>query len=88
MTATAQVKTIGANGQLSLGKRFAGRHVIVEEQAEGVWVIRTAQIIPDSEAWIHEPKAAKDLALALAHTPKPPAAGDDELVLNRAEHAE
>ena len=26
------VKVIGANGQISLGKQFAGRQVLVEEQ--------------------------------------------------------
>ncbi len=33
-TATTQlsVKVIGANGQISLGKQFAGRQVLVEEQ--------------------------------------------------------
>lgn len=43
-----QIKTIGASGQISLGKEYAGRHVIIEEIEEGVWLIKTASIIPDS----------------------------------------
>ena len=35
------VKVVGANGQLSLGKRFAGRQVLVEEREPGVWLVRT-----------------------------------------------
>lgn len=31
------VKVIGANGQISLGKQFAGRQVLVEEREPGVW---------------------------------------------------
>jgi hypothetical protein len=66
------VKLVGANGQISLGKQFAGRQVLVEEQEAGVWLIRTATVIPDNELWLHEAKAASDLARALewakAHT--------------------
>lgn len=68
------VKVIGANGQISLGKQFAGRQVLVEEQEPGVWLVRTATVIPDNERWLHEPQAAVDLARALdwatANTPR------------------
>lgn len=60
------VKVIGANGQISLGKQFAGRQVLVEEQETGVWLIRTATVIPDNERWLHQPEAAADLARAMA----------------------
>ncbi len=56
---------VGANGQISLGKQFAGRQVLVEEQEPGVWLVRTATVIPDNERWLHEPQAAADLARAL-----------------------
>ena len=67
------VKVVGANGQISLGKQFAGRQVLVEEREPGVWVVRTVTVIPDNELWLHEPAAAADLQAALAwaadHTP-------------------
>lgn len=59
------VKVIGANGQISLGKQFAGRQVLVEEQEPGVWLVRTATVVPDNERWLHQPQAAADLARAL-----------------------
>ncbi len=43
------VKVIGANGQISLGKEFAGRQVLVEERESGVWMIRLAVVIPENE---------------------------------------
>ena len=61
----ATVKVVGANGQISLGKQFAGRQVLVEEREPGVWMIRTATVIPDNERWLHEPGAAADLRDAL-----------------------
>lgn len=59
------VKVVGANGQISLGKQYAGRQVLVEEREPGVWIVRTATVIPDNERWLHEPKAAVDLQTAL-----------------------
>jgi hypothetical protein len=56
----AALKLVGSNGQ------YAGRHVLVEEREPGVWVIRTATVIPDNERWLHEPSAAADLQAAMA----------------------
>lgn len=69
MTATAtqpSVKIIGANGQISLGKQFAGRQVLVEEKEPGVWLVRTATVVPDNERWLHEGQSAAQLQQALA----------------------
>lgn len=60
------VKVVGANGQISLGKQFAGRQVLVEEQEAGVWLVRTATVVPDNERWLHMPAAASDLSNALS----------------------
>lgn len=59
------VKVVGANGQVSLGKRYAGRQVLVEEREPGVWVVRIARVVPENEAWLHEPRAMADLQSAL-----------------------
>lgn len=73
LTSPRSVKIIGANGQISLGKQFAGRQVLVEEKEAGVWLIRTATVIPDNERWLHEPQAASDLSKALAWSAQNPA---------------
>jgi hypothetical protein len=67
-----EVKTIGGSGQISLGKEFAGRTVMVEELEPGVWMIKTAQVIPDNELWLHTPevRASLDRALSHAHSTK------------------
>lgn len=61
----SSIKMIGANGQISIGKQFAGRQVLVEEQEPGVWLVRTATVIPDNEHWLHEIQAEADLTHAL-----------------------
>jgi len=86
-TAHASIKVIGANGQISLGKQFAGRQVLVEEQEPGVWLIRTASIIPDNERWLHTPRTGEDLARALEwarSNPPDEANADDTLARMRA----
>ena len=64
--ATATVKLVGSNGQISLGKQFAGRQVLVEEQEPGVWLVRTASVIPDNERWAHTADASAALTAAMA----------------------
>lgn len=76
------VKVIGANGQISLGKQFAGRQVLVEEQEPGVWLIRTATVIPDNERWLHLPQASTDLRTALAWAQaNPPIEANADVIL-------
>ncbi len=60
------VKAIGASGQLYLGREYAGRSVLVEQPEPGVWVIRTATVIPDNELWLHSPEVRAKLDEAMA----------------------
>ena len=60
------VKVVGTNGQISLGKQYAGRQVLVEEYEPGVWLVRTATVVPDNERWLHAPQTAADLQTAMA----------------------
>lgn len=80
LSSSPAVKLVGANGQISLGKQFAGRQVLVEEQEPGVWLVRTATVIPDNERWLHSEPAAGALREALdwaqAHPASDKAAGD------------
>jgi len=72
------VKVIGTNGQISLGKEFAGRQVLVEEREPGVWMVRTALVIPENEMWLHQPHVNQDLKRALVYAQNnPPKVVDD-----------
>lgn len=73
MNQNQQVKVIGSNGQLSLGKEFAGRMVLINQLANGTWIIKTGEFIPDSEKWLHQKDTLVklDKALVWAETNKP-----------------
>ncbi|MCP9808503.1 hypothetical protein KBY58_03535 [Cyanobium sp. HWJ4-Hawea] len=72
------VKHVGGSGQISLGKEFAGRTVVVESLEPGVWVIKTAQTIPDNELWLHQPEAVARLDRAMGAMHQPPRSTDLE----------
>jgi hypothetical protein len=75
------IKVIGSNGQISLGKQFAGRQVLVEEREPGVWLVRTASVVPDNERWLHQPQARDDLERALEFAQRHPAEESDPNLL-------
>lgn len=82
------VKVIGANGQISLGKQFAGRQVLVEEMEPGVWLVRTATVVPDNERWLHQTPAGADLQNAIAWAQaNPPADANTDALLERLNDA-
>ena len=78
-----EIKTIGTSGQISLGKEHAGRTVTVEEVEQGVWVIKTAQVIPDSEMWLHTPEAKASLERAMEWSDKTDRAETDLAAFGR-----
>jgi len=80
-TARPTVKTIGSSGQISLGKQYAGRTVAVEEIEDGVWLIKTSRVIPESELWLHTPHATQvvDRAIRWAGQNPPKPSGLDKL---------
>lgn len=80
------VKTIGASGQIALGKQYAGRHVLVDEVQEGVWVVKLGDFIPDSERWLHEPEATRVLNDAIRWAEKTPPRKSDLKKLARRSH--
>lgn len=77
LSCSMNTKTVGASGQISLGKQYAGRTVVVESPEEGVWVIRTAQVIPDNEMWLHREPALSKMAKGLAWADAAPASVTD-----------
>lgn len=68
----AEVKTIGKSGQISLGKEFAGRQVLVDEVEAGVWMMKLGDFVPDNERWLHESPAVEALDGAIAWAERTP----------------
>ncbi len=73
----SSIKTIGASGQIALGKEYAGRHVVVEELEAGVWVVKLGDFVPDNERWLHTARVSEELDEAVAWAEGNPAAPSD-----------
>jgi hypothetical protein len=58
------LKTVGISGQISLGRKHAGRHFEVREGEDGAIVLTPIRVIPESDAWLHTPEMREKLARA------------------------
>jgi hypothetical protein len=68
----AIIKTVGSSGQISLGKKFAGQTVMLDEIQAGVWMVKIGKFIPDNEKWLHRPDVQAELNEAIAWAEKNP----------------
>lgn len=47
-----QIRQVSANGQISLGKKFAGKIVSIEQVDQGKWIVHSGDFIPESQKWL------------------------------------
>ena len=80
-----QVKTIGANGQLSLGKEFAGKMVLIDQIEDGTWIIKSGEFIPDSEKWLYKENNLTKVEEALEWASKNKPASNFDVLIQRLE---
>ena len=62
---TDTIKQVGANGQISLGKEYAGKQVLVSKLDNNSLIIKTGRFIPDNEKWLYEGDNLKKLEKAI-----------------------
>jgi len=60
------IKTIGSSGQISLGKKFAGQNVMLDEIEAGVWIVKLGRFIPNNEKWLYRQDVQAELNEAIA----------------------
>ena len=71
------IKTVGSSGQISLGKKFAGKTVMLDEIEAGVWIVKLGRFIPDGEKWLHSPDVQAELNEAIAWAEENPPGDTD-----------
>ena len=56
----ADFKTVGKSGQISLGKRYAGKTLRVERLDDGRIVLTAVAMVPESQLWtLEEPDRSR-----------------------------
>lgn len=58
------LKMVGTSGQLSLGKKYAGKYFELTEQEDGSITMVPMRMIPEAEAWLHKPVMQERLTQA------------------------
>ncbi len=71
------LKMVDNSGQLSLGKKYAGRYFQVEQQPDGSVLLRPMTLIPSTEAWAHRPTMLEQLRRADEWAIRTPPAATD-----------
>jgi hypothetical protein len=66
------IKTVGSSGQISLGKKYAGQTVMVDEIDTGVWIVKIGRFVPDNEMWLHRPDVQTRINEAITWAKKNP----------------
>ena len=70
----AEVKVVGKSGQISLGKKYAGKVLRLERLEDGAILLTSVAMIPERQLWtLQEPdrgRIARGLAWAAQHPPR------------------
>ena len=48
------IKVVSTNGQISIGKKYAGSQVQIIEQDNDTLLIKRGKFIPNNERWLYE----------------------------------
>jgi hypothetical protein len=80
----AEIKVVGDSGQISLGKRYAGKMLRLERFKDGRMVLTAVRMVPESQLWtLEEPHRSRiQRGLAWAAETKPQET-DIEVLLRR-----
>lgn len=54
LSQVSNIKVVSVNGQLSIGKEYAGQQVQILKQDDGTLLIKKGKFIPDNEKWLYE----------------------------------
>jgi len=73
-TSRAEIKVVGKSGQISLGKRYAGKMLEMQRLDDGSILLRAVAVVPESQLWTleepHRSKIARGLAWASQTKPR------------------
>ena len=65
-TATGEIKVVGKSGQISLGKRYAGKTLELQRLEDGSVLLRAVAMVPESQLWTLEEPHRSQIARGLA----------------------
>jgi hypothetical protein len=64
-TNTSIIKRVGTNGQISLGKEYAGKQIQISKLNKETLIIKSGSFIPDDEKWLYSKQNIATLRKAI-----------------------
>lgn len=69
-----EIKVVGKSGQISLGKRYAGKTLRLERRNDGTVVLTSVALVPESQLWTlegpHRSRIGRGIAWAAVTQPR------------------
>ena len=73
-TSANEIKVVGSSGQISLGKRYAGKTLELQRLEDGSILLRAVAVVPENQLWTleepHRSRIAKGLVWAAGAEPR------------------
>jgi uncharacterized membrane protein len=80
------IKQVGMNGQVCLGKEYAGKQIQISKMNDGTLLIKPGQFIPDNERWLHTEARIKSLDKAIEWAENNPRRDNFDEIVDAAEN--
>jgi hypothetical protein len=86
-SAGVEIKIVGKSGQISLGKRYAGKMLRLERRQDGTVLLTAVAMVPETQLWtIEEPHRSRiERGITWAAANSPQETDVDELLKARAD---
>jgi len=86
LTDDVEIKVVGKSGQISLGKRYAGKTLRLERRTDGTVVLTAVAMVPENQLWtVQEPHRSRiERGLTWAAATKPQETDVDDLLNTRS----
>jgi hypothetical protein len=82
-----EIKSVGKSGQISLGKRYAGKTFSVKHQPDGSLLLTAVAMVPESQLWtLREPDRAAIIQGMTWAASTPPSETDLDALSAQASH--
>jgi hypothetical protein len=69
-----EIKVVGKSGQISLGKRYAGKTLRLERRQDGTVLLTAVAMVPETQLWTldqpHRSRIERGLTWAAANKPQ------------------
>ncbi len=72
-----EIKVVGKSGQISLGKRFAGKVLRLDRREDGSVLLTAVAVVPESQLWTVAEPDRSAIARGLAWAASTPARATD-----------